>query len=93
MTKQELVDALAAGTGHTKKDVDTLLNHLGMAVTHALKTGDEVTLPGLGKLSVKTRAARKGRNPSTGAEMDIPAKRVPHFGAAKALKDALALNG
>ncbi|OGS90833.1 MAG: hypothetical protein A2Z95_06090 [Gallionellales bacterium GWA2_60_18] len=89
MTKQELIDAIAAGTGQTKKDIDQVLNHLGMAVTHALKTGDEVTLPGLGKLSVKGSAARKGRNPSTGEEIDIAAKNVPKFSAAKALKDAV----
>jgi len=93
MTKQELVNALAAGTGFSKKDVDTLLIHLGMAITHELVTGGEISLPGLGKLGVKARAARIGRNPSTGAEMSIPAKRVPTFSAAKALKDAVAING
>lgn len=90
MNKQELVDAIAAGTGQTKKDVDQVLNHLGMAVTHALKTGGDVTLPGIGKLSVNKRAARTGRNPQTGAEIKIKAKKVPKFSAAKALKDAVA---
>lgn len=90
MNKQELVDAIAAGTGQTKKDVDQVLNHLGMAVTHALKTGGDVTLPGIGKLSVNKRAARTGRNPQTGAEIKIKAKKVPKFSAAKVLKDAVA---
>lgn len=89
MTKQELIDAIAAGTGQTKKDVDQVLNHLGMAVTHTLKTGGDVTLPGIGKLSVNKRAARIGRNPATGEELKIKAKKVPKFSAAKALKDAV----
>lgn len=90
MTKQELIDAIAAGTDQSKKTIDQVLNHLGLAVMHELKNGGEVTLPGLGKLSVKTTAARKGRNPATGDEIDIPSKNVPKFSAAKALKDAVA---
>ena len=90
MTKQELIDAIAAGTDQSKKTIDQVLNHLGLAVMHELKNGGEVTLPGLGKLSVKTTTARKGRNPATGDEIDIPAKNVPKFSAAKALKDAVA---
>lgn len=89
MTKQELVDAIAAGTGQSKSTIDTVLSHFGKAVTHTLKTGSEITLPGIGKLSVKQRAARTGRNPATGEEMQIAAKKVPHFSAAKALKDAV----
>lgn len=90
MTKQELIDAIAAGTDQSKKTIDQVLNHLGLAVMHELKNGGEVTLPGLGKLSVKTTTARKGRNPATGDEIDIPSKNVPKFSAAKALKDAVA---
>lgn len=90
MTKQELIDAIAAGADQSKKTIDQVLNHLGLAVMHELKNGGEVTLPGLGKLSVKTTTARKGRNPATGDEIDIPSKNVPKFSAAKALKDAVA---
>jgi DNA-binding protein HU-beta len=54
-----------------------------------LQEGGEVTLPGLGKLSVKTSAARTGRNPKTGETLEIAAKNKPHFSAAKALKDAV----
>lgn len=90
MNKQDLITALADNVGITKKQADAAITTLGDAVTNVLASGGEVTLPGLGKLSVKTRAARKGRNPATGAEMDIPAKTKPHFSAAKALKDAVA---
>jgi DNA-binding protein HU-beta len=96
MTKQELIDLIrdkadrvhgAAGVG--KKTVEAVLTSLTEVVTDAVTNGEDVTLPGIGKLSVAEKAARKGRNPATGAEMDIPAKRVPKFSAAKALKDAV----
>lgn len=99
MNKQELIDAIKENSishheaGISKTVITAVLETLGEVATKELKSGGEVTLPGLGKLSVKTRAARKGRNPATGTEMDIPAKRVPDFSAAKALKDAVALNG
>ncbi len=89
MTKQELINKIAAGTGVGKTSIDQVLNHLGSVTAHELTGGDEVTLPGIGKLTVKTRAARTGRNPGTGEEINIPAKKVPHFSAAKALKDSL----
>lgn len=54
-----------------------------------LAAGGEVTLPGIGKLSVKHKEARTGRNPSSGEAIEIAAKNAPHFSAAKALKDAV----
>lgn len=89
MNQAELVAAVTAKTDLSKKQTETLLKIVGDVVTDALAGGDEVTFPGLGKLSVKTTAARKGRNPATGAEINIPAKKAPKFTAAKALKDAL----
>lgn len=91
MTKQELITAIQQATnGESKSTIETMLNELGSVTALALSRGGDVTLPLIGKLSVKTRAARTGRNPATGAEMQIAAKRVPHFSAAKALKDAVA---
>lgn len=96
MTKQELIEAIKAnatshhGAGVSKVVIEAVLSAQGEAVSKALAKGGDITLPGLGKLSVKTRAARTGRNPATGEEMKIPAKKVPHFSAAKALKDAVA---
>lgn len=95
MTKQELINEIAAHSankgGVSKVVIAAVLDTLGDVAQAELQQGGEVPLPGLGKLSVKTRAARTGRNPSTGAEMNIPAKDVPHFSAAKALKEAVAL--
>lgn len=89
MNKQELVAALAEKTGISKKQAGEAIDALGEAVSAALAKGDEVTLPGLGKLTVEHKEARKGRNPSTGEAIDIPAKNAPKFSAAKALKDAV----
>lgn len=96
MTKQELIDRITEEMKlqHNrcvgKADVSALLESLATASYVALDAGDEVTIPGIGKLSVTTRAARTGRNPSTGEEIAIPAKRVPAFKALKALKDVVA---
>jgi DNA-binding protein HU-beta len=90
MTKQELVNAIAEKTGQSKSTVDLMLSAFGNTVQLALQSGDEITFPGIGKLSVNKRAARIGRNPKTGEELKIKAKKVPKFTAAKALKDAVA---
>jgi DNA-binding protein HU-beta len=90
MTKQELAASLADNTtGMTKKQANQALDVLGDLVANALARGEEIVLPGIGKLHVEHKEARKGRNPGTGAEIDIPAKNVPKFSAAKALKDAV----
>lgn len=89
MNKAELILKVAAISGESKKTVESVLETASDVITAALKEGGEAVLPGLGKLNVKARAAKKGRNPKTGEEIDIPAKRVPHFAAAKALKEAV----
>lgn len=93
MNQADLINAISAhqsNTGVSKASIKFVLEKQGEITQAALGAGDEVTIPGIGKLSVKTRAGRKGRNPATGAEMDIPEKNVPHFSAAKALKEAVA---
>ena len=93
MNQAELINAIAAhhgNTGTSKAVIKFVLDAAGEIAQEELGTEGEVTLPGIGKLSVKSRAARKGRNPSNGNEIDIPAKKVPHFSAAKVLKDAVA---
>ena len=89
MNKSDLITAVAARTDMKKTAIAEVLDALGVVVTDQLALGEDVPLAGLGKLSVKTRAARSGRNPATGETMDIPAKHVAHFSAAKALKDVL----
>lgn len=88
MNQQELIRAVADVAGHPKKDVEHILKSLGEVVAIEVAR-EEVTLPGIGKLKPKTRAARTGRNPATGEELDIPEKVTVAFKPAKALVDAL----
>ena len=89
MNKTELVNGVAGTAGITKKDAEKVINAFFTAVEGALKAGDKVQLIGFGTFEVRDRQSRKGRNPQTGAEIDIPAARVPAFKPGKALKDAL----
>ncbi|HMV59962.1 MAG TPA: HU family DNA-binding protein [Agitococcus sp.] len=90
MNKSELIDAIAASAQLTKADAARALDGFTNAVTNALKAGDSVALVGFGTFSVKERAARKGRNPKTGQEIEIAASKVPDFKVGKGLKDAVA---
>ncbi|WP_432719887.1 HU family DNA-binding protein [Jeongeupia wiesaeckerbachi] len=95
MTKKELLEAIhriaeLECPGLSKKAVEVTLKALGDVSTATLKGGGEVVLPELGKLAVKHRNARMGRNPSTGESIEIPAKSALKFTPAKVLKDALA---
>ena len=89
MNQAELIAKVAAISGESRKAVEAVLKTTADVITAELEEGGEVALPGLGKLQVKSREARTGRNPKTGEEISIPAKKVPHFAAAKALKDAV----
>ncbi|MCF7618644.1 HU family DNA-binding protein [Bacillus sonorensis] len=89
MNKKELIDAVAEATGQTKKDVELAVDSTFDVITSALKDGEKVKIHGFGNFEVRERAARKGRNIQTGEEIEIPAKKVPAFKAAKALKDSV----
>ncbi|MEA5444569.1 HU family DNA-binding protein [Gammaproteobacteria bacterium AB-CW1] len=89
MNKQELIEAVAASADLSKADATRAVDSVIDNVTQTLKKGDQVTLVGFGTFSVKERAARTGRNPQTGATIQIPASKVPGFKAGKALKDAV----
>ncbi len=87
MNKADLIAAIAAKTGETKKSAEASVNALVDVVTEALVKGDKVQLVGFGSFEVRKRAARKGRNPQTKEEIKIPASKAPVFKAGKALKD------
>lgn len=89
MTKSELLNALAEKTGRTRKEVAMLLDELTALAYKQVKSIGEFTLPGFGKLVKKHRAARMGRNPATGAQIQIPAKTVVKFRVAKAAKEMI----
>ena len=87
MTRTELIDDLASRAGMDKKDVKNFLQQLTSLIEDEIKKGGEVPLKGLGKFRVQNRKARVGRNPLTGAEIQIPAKTVVKFSISKTLKD------
>ncbi|HTT37405.1 MAG TPA: HU family DNA-binding protein [Burkholderiales bacterium] len=89
MNKADLVEAIAKKTGGTKAAVEGTLDALMETVTGALSRGDSVALVGFGTFSVSRRAARKGRNPATGAEIKIPAAKVAKFSSGAKLKKAV----
>ena len=92
MNKTELIAAIAAKTGETKKDAEATLNAFVNVVSETLAKGDKVQLVGFGSFEVRKRAARKGRNPQTKEEIKIPASKAPVFKAGKALKDLVNKN-
>jgi len=89
MNKAELISAMAAKANLSKKDTEKALNAFIDQVVETLKKGEKIQLVGFGSFEVRTRAARKGRNPQTKKEIIIPASKLPAFKAGKALKDAI----
>lgn len=89
MNKTELTDAVADATGLTKADAARALDAVLTSISDALAKGDQVGVVGFGTFLVRERAARTGRNPQTGAEIQIAAAKVPAFKPGKALKDAV----
>jgi DNA-binding protein HU-beta len=89
MNKADLIDAVAESADLSKAQAGRAVEALVDAVTGALKKGDQVSIVGFGSFLVRRREARKGRNPKTGATIDIAASNAPAFKAGKALKDAV----
>lgn len=89
MNKSELIDAVAETADLSKASATRALDSIVDTVTASLQKGEPVVLVGFGTFQVKDRAARTGRNPQTGAPIEIKAAKVPSFKAGKALKDAL----
>lgn len=90
MNKTELIAAVAAKTGLTKKDAEKVVNATIETITESLVKGDKVNVSGFGIFEVKAREARVGRNPRTKETIQIPATKLPAFKASKTLKDAVA---
>ncbi len=89
MTKSQLMEALASKSGMAKKDVVNLMNVIADMAYSEVKRNGEFVMPGFGKMVKMKRAARMGRNPATGEQIQIPAKTVVKFRLSKAAKDAV----
>ena len=90
MTKSDLIERVAARVPHiSKKDTETVVNTIFDSMTEALRGADRIEIRGFGSFQVKLREAREGRNPKTGEEVRIPAKRTPFFKVGKELKERI----
>ncbi|EPE60667.1 HU family DNA-binding protein [Exiguobacterium sp. SH3S2] len=89
MNKTELINAVVEKADVSKKDATKIVEATFESITEALQSGEKIQLIGFGTFEVRERAARKGRNPRTKEDIEIPASKVPAFKAGKALKDAV----
>ncbi|GGJ30105.1 MULTISPECIES: HU family DNA-binding protein [Paenibacillus] len=89
MNKTDLINNISNNSGLTKRDVEVVLNGFLDEISGALSKGDKVQLIGFGTFETRKRAARTGRNPQTGAEINIPESNVPAFKAGNKLKEAV----
>lgn len=89
MNKKELIDAMSEASGLTAKDAGKALDALISTIEDELAKGHEVNITGFGKFMVIDKAEKVGRNPQTGGQVIIPARRSPKFKAGKVLKDAI----
>jgi integration host factor subunit beta len=89
MTKADLVDRVTALGDLTRRDSEVIVDTLFDSIIHALKSDDKVEVRGFGSFRTRQRNSRTGRNPKTGAKVEVPAKRVPYFKPAKELRDVV----
>ena len=89
MNKSQLAESAASRSGMSKAEAGRALDAVLDSITEALRGGEKVSLTGFGTFEVRERAARTGRNPQTGAQMQVPASKAPAFKAGKGFKDAI----
>jgi integration host factor subunit beta len=87
MTKAELIDDISRAVEMSRKDSETIVETIFESIVKSLKAGDKVEIRGFGSFRTRQRDSRVGRNPKTGARVDVPAKKIPYFKPSKELKD------
>src|SRR3989304_5282240 len=87
MTKAELIDDVSRAAELSRKDSETIVETIFESIVKSLRTGDKIEIRGFGSFRTRQRNARIGRNPKTGARVDVPAKKIPYFKPSKELKD------
>jgi integration host factor subunit beta len=87
MTKAELIDEVSKVVEMTRKESEVIVEAIFDSVVRALRAGDKIEIRGFGSFRTRQRQPRVGRNPKTGARVDVPAKRIPYFKPSKELKD------
>jgi len=89
MTKAQLVEEVARTTQLTKKHAELIVNTVFESIVDSLRDGDKIELRGFGSFRIRQRGPRIGRNPKTGAKVQVPSKRIPYFKPGKELKELL----
>jgi len=89
MTKAELVEEVSKASELTKKHSEVIVNTVFHSIIDALKNGEKIELRGFGSFRIRQRGSRKGRNPKTGEQVDVPAKKIPYFKPGKELKELI----
>ncbi len=89
MTKAELVEKVAESTQLTKKHAELIVNTVFDSIVQSLRAGEKIELRGFGSFRIRKRGPRTGRNPKTGARVDVPPKRIPYFKPGKELRELL----
>ena len=89
MTKAELVDQVARNTQLTKKHAEVMVNTVFDSIVGSLKDGEKIELRGFGSFRIRQRGSRTGRNPKTGAKVEVPSKSIPYFKPGKELRELL----
>ena len=89
MTKAHLVEEVARSTELTKKDAEVIVSTVLESIVDSLKGGDKIELRGFGSFRIRERGSRIGRNPKTGARIDVPSRKVPYFKPGKELRERL----
>jgi integration host factor subunit beta len=87
MTKAELIDDVSRATEMSRKDSEIIVETIFGSIVKSLRTGDKIEIRGFGSFRTRQREARVGRNPKTGARVDVPPKKIPYFKPSKELKD------
>ena len=89
MTKAELVEKVAESTQLTKKHAELIVNTVFESIVQSLRAGEKIELRGFGSFRIRQRGPRTGRNPKTGAKVEVPPKRIPYFKPGKELRELL----
>lgn len=87
MTKADLIEEVSRVVEFTRKDAEVIVESIFDSVVKALRANDKIEIRGFGSFRTRQRQSRIGRNPKTGARVDVPAKRIPYFKPSKELKD------
>ena len=89
MTKAELVDEVARVVQLTKKQAESIVNIVFDSIVESLRAGEKIELRGFGSFRLRSRKSRTGRNPKTGAKVEVPSKKIPYFKPGKELKELI----